>query len=180
MISISSRSRFVAAASPLALALMLRATPGLGAGRRRPPDHAARHAAATADADAPTSTPTPQADQGSSIVVTGFRASLQSATSTRRRRPTRSSNRLAPKTSASCRTLDRRIHRPPAGPRRAAHSMAAPTSSPIRGFGPGLLDDARSTAASRRRPATTAPSSSTNIPRKSSTRSTSTRRRSRR
>jgi iron complex outermembrane recepter protein len=80
MITMSSRSRLAAAASPLALAMALAATPAWA--DQAPPTITGAASAATAAQTPGTSdnsaNPTPQADQGN-IVVTGFRASLQSA-----------------------------------------------------------------------------------------------------
>ena len=95
MTKISSRSRLVAAASPLALVLALAATPAWaqGAPVTPPADQAAadaaqaaadaaaaKAAAATAATDAQTAAADAQAANGQQIVVTGFRAALRSST----------------------------------------------------------------------------------------------------
>src|SRR3954469_23721305 len=80
MISISSRSRLVAAASPLAVAMAMASSPASAQDAAQQP--VITGAASAATAAQPTdqgANPTPQADQGSNIVVTGFRASLQNA-----------------------------------------------------------------------------------------------------
>jgi iron complex outermembrane recepter protein len=82
MVIISSRSRLAAAASPIALAMALTASPAWAADEQPTITGAASAATAAAQPAQPSDTsanPTPQADQGGSIVVTGFRASLQSA-----------------------------------------------------------------------------------------------------
>ncbi len=78
MISISSRSRLVAAASPLALAIVMASSPARAQDAQPGITGAASAATAAQPADQGAN-PTPQADQGSNIVVTGFRASLQNA-----------------------------------------------------------------------------------------------------
>jgi iron complex outermembrane recepter protein len=84
MISISSRSRLAAAASPLALAMAFTATPAWADDAQ--PVITGAASAATAAQTPPGQTPsdnsaspTPQADQSNAIVITGFRASLQNA-----------------------------------------------------------------------------------------------------
>ncbi|MEP7131420.1 MAG: TonB-dependent receptor [Sphingomicrobium sp.] len=80
MISISSRSRLAAAASPLAVAVVLAGSSPAFA--QETPAVTGAASAATVAQTAPAdqgANPTPQADQGSNIVVTGFRASLQNA-----------------------------------------------------------------------------------------------------
>src|SRR3954469_605119 len=80
MISISSRSRLVAAASPIAVAMAMASSPASAQDAAQQP--VITGAASAATAAQPTdqgANPTPQADQGSNIVVTGFRASLQNA-----------------------------------------------------------------------------------------------------
>ncbi|HEY6049338.1 MAG TPA: TonB-dependent receptor plug domain-containing protein, partial [Sphingomicrobium sp.] len=86
MISISSRSRLAAAASPLALAMAFTATPAW-AGDAQPAITGAA-SAATAAQPAPaqpvgtsdnSASPAPQADNSNQIIITGFRASLQNA-----------------------------------------------------------------------------------------------------
>ena len=77
MISISSRSRLAAAASPLAVAMMLAGSPAW-AEEAQPGITGAASAATAAQPAADTANPTPTTnDQG--IVVTGFRASLQNS-----------------------------------------------------------------------------------------------------
>src|SRR6266496_738438 len=82
MISISSRSRLVAAASPFAVAIVLASTP---AWAQETPAVTGAASAATAAQDQPApatdqgANPTPQTDQNTGIVITGFRASLQNA-----------------------------------------------------------------------------------------------------
>ena len=83
MISISSRSRLAAAASPFAVAMALASSP---AWAQETPVVTGAASAATAAQPAPDQTtsdnsasPTPQADKDTGIVVTGFRASLQNA-----------------------------------------------------------------------------------------------------
>src|SRR5436190_18465346 len=90
MISISSRSRLVAAASPLALAMVMASSPA--SAQATPAVTGAASAATAAQPNAaPTqgdqsANPTPQADQASSyIVVIGFRASLQNAVNKKKR-----------------------------------------------------------------------------------------------
>src|SRR3954447_25797208 len=78
MISISSRSRLVAAASPLALAMVMTSSPARAQDAQPGITGAASAATAAQPADQGAN-PTPQADQASNIVVTGFRASLQNA-----------------------------------------------------------------------------------------------------
>ena len=92
MISISSRSRLVAAASPIAVAVVLASTPAWAEGAAAQPTITGAASAATAAQPAPGQTatdnsasPTPTADQGSNIVVTGFRASLQNAINKKKR-----------------------------------------------------------------------------------------------
>src|SRR3954454_25273886 len=89
MISISLRSRLVAAASPLAVALVMASRPASA-----PETPAAAGAAWAATAAQPNdqatqndrgANPTPQADQNTGIVVTGFRASLQNATNKKKK-----------------------------------------------------------------------------------------------
>ena len=95
------------------------------------------------------------------IVITGFRASLQSAVN-KKKSPIRSLSRLAPKTSASCRT-HRSAKQLPACP--ASHRSGfrdARTSSPSAASVP-IIRPRSSTVANRPRPATTALFSSTNI-----------------
>ena len=81
MINISSRTRLAAAASPLALAFALGATPAW-AQEAQP---VITGAASAATAQQPTGTsdnsasPAPQASDDNQIVITGFRASLQNA-----------------------------------------------------------------------------------------------------
>jgi iron complex outermembrane receptor protein len=78
MTSISSRSLLVAAASPLAL--IVATTPAWAQDAQPGITGAASAATATQATGADQSAnPTPQADEGSAIVVTGFRASLQNA-----------------------------------------------------------------------------------------------------
>ena len=85
MISISSRSRFAAAVSPLALAVTLAATPAWAQDTQ---SAATDSTTTTAVADQPQAPPSDTAanaensDQKakSAIIVTGFRASLRSAT----------------------------------------------------------------------------------------------------
>src|SRR6266700_4243354 len=77
MISISSRSRLVAAASPLALAMVMASSPA--SAQETPAVTGAASAATAAQPADQGANPTPQADQASNIVVTGFRASLQNA-----------------------------------------------------------------------------------------------------
>ncbi len=90
MIHISSRWRLTAAASPLAMALAI-ATPAWAQDAQpanaQPGITGAASAAVAAQQPAPdqSANPTPQADQGSTIVVTGFRASLQSAINKKKR-----------------------------------------------------------------------------------------------
>jgi iron complex outermembrane receptor protein len=86
MISISSRSRLAAAASPLALAFALGATPAWAQDAQPVITGAASAAAAQpAPETQPTGTsdnsasPAPQASDDNQIVITGFRASLQNA-----------------------------------------------------------------------------------------------------
>src|SRR4051794_9457852 len=85
MISISSRSRLVAAASPLALAIVMASSPARAQDAQPGITGAASAATAAQPNAAPTqgdqsANPTPQSDQASgNIVVTGFRASLQNA-----------------------------------------------------------------------------------------------------
>src|SRR3954470_1259020 len=85
MISISSRSRLVAAASPLALAIVMASSPARAQDAQPGITGAASAATAAQPNAVPTqgdqsANPTPQSDQASSnIVVTGFRASLQNA-----------------------------------------------------------------------------------------------------
>src|SRR4051812_43148739 len=83
MISISLRSRLVAAASPLAVAMVMASSP---ASAQETPAVTGAASAATAAQPNDQATqndrganPTPQADQNTGIVVTGFRASLQNA-----------------------------------------------------------------------------------------------------
>jgi len=83
MISISSRSRLAAAASPLAVAMAFTAT-AAWADPAQPLLTGAASAATAAQPDTGAS-PTPQADQANAIVVTGFRASLQSAINKKKR-----------------------------------------------------------------------------------------------
>src|SRR5438270_3693362 len=79
MIRISSRSRLVAAASPLALAMVMASSP-VRAQDAQPGITGAASAATAAQPADQGANPTPQSDQASSnIVVTGFRASLQNA-----------------------------------------------------------------------------------------------------
>src|SRR5206468_5855515 len=79
MIRISSRSRLVAAASPLALAMVMASSPARAQDAQPGITGAASAATAAQPADQGAN-PTPQSDQASSnIVVTGFRASLQNA-----------------------------------------------------------------------------------------------------
>src|SRR5438270_11016539 len=79
MIRISSRSRLVAAASPLALAMVMASSP-VRAQDAQPGITGAASAATAAQPSDQGANPTSQADQASSnIVVTGFRASLQNA-----------------------------------------------------------------------------------------------------
>ncbi len=73
-----------------------------------------------------------------------------------RRSDQRGRHRQAP------RSVDRRIDRAPAGPRRATRQRPRPDTSRFAAFRP-ISPRPCSTAASRRAPATTAPSSSTNI-----------------
>jgi len=86
MISISSRWRFVAAVSPLALAIA--ATPALADQASPAITGTATAAAAAQDTGATDQTAAnpqaPEADQ-SSIVITGFRAALRSSTATKKR-----------------------------------------------------------------------------------------------
>jgi iron complex outermembrane receptor protein len=90
MINISSRSRLVAAASPLAVAMALSATPSWGQATQAVITGSASAAAQPAAAP-PTGTsdssasPSPNSDQRSGIIVTGFRASLQSAISKKKK-----------------------------------------------------------------------------------------------
>jgi iron complex outermembrane receptor protein len=78
MISISSRSRLVAAASPLAVALAMASSPAWA--QETPAVTGAASAETAAQPADQGANPTPQTDQPSGqIVVTGFRASLQSA-----------------------------------------------------------------------------------------------------
>jgi iron complex outermembrane receptor protein len=81
MTSISSRSLLVAAASPLAL--MVATTPAF-AQDAQPAITGAASAAAAAQQPDQGANPTPQADQGT-IVITGFRASLQNAVNKKKR-----------------------------------------------------------------------------------------------
>ena len=76
MKSTSSRWRFAAAVSPIAIATA--ATPAWAQDNQAAITGAASAATAAQDAQQGAS-PAPQADQGDTIVVTGFRASLQSA-----------------------------------------------------------------------------------------------------
>ena len=89
MISISSRSRLAAATSPLAVAMVLAATPAWGQDAQQPAITGAASAATAAaqPATVPESEANPSAPNAeqSSIVVTGFRAALRSATATKRR-----------------------------------------------------------------------------------------------
>ena len=90
MISISSRSRFAAAASPLAVAVALAGTPAWAHETQtdaQPAITGVASAAVAAQQPAAdqSANPTPQADQGSTIVVTGFRQSLQSAINKKKR-----------------------------------------------------------------------------------------------
>jgi iron complex outermembrane recepter protein len=79
MISISSRSRLIAAASPLALAMVMTSSPARAQDAQPGITGAASAATAAQPADQGAN-PTPQSDQASgNIVVTGFRASLQNA-----------------------------------------------------------------------------------------------------
>ena len=80
MISISSRSRLAAAASPLAVAMALTATPAWAQDAQ--PAITGAASAATAAQPAPndqSANPTPSADNQGAVIVTGFRASLQNA-----------------------------------------------------------------------------------------------------
>ena len=86
MNSISSRSRLAAAASPLAVAVVLAGSSPAWA--QATPAVTGAESAATVAQTAPAdqgANPTPQADQGSNIVVTGFRASLQNAINKKKR-----------------------------------------------------------------------------------------------
>ena len=76
MIKISTRSRFVAAASPLALATMLASSPAMAA------DADGAAVAVTGAATQDTAAPADQAPapEAQAITITGFRASLRSAT----------------------------------------------------------------------------------------------------
>jgi iron complex outermembrane receptor protein len=90
MINISSRSRFAAAASPLAVAMALVGTPAFAqdaATATTSPTITGAASAATAaqPASDQTANPTPQADQGNTIIITGFRASLQNAVNKKKR-----------------------------------------------------------------------------------------------
>ncbi|MEA3068440.1 MAG: iron complex outerrane recepter protein, partial [Sphingomonadales bacterium] len=77
MTSTSSRWRLAAAVSPLALVV---ATTPAWAQDAGPTITGAASAATAAQPDQPTgASPAPQADDSNAIVVTGFRASLQSA-----------------------------------------------------------------------------------------------------
>lgn len=85
MISISSRSRLAAAASPLAVAMALTATPAWADAAQPLLTGAASAATAAQPATDTGASPTPQADQSNAIVVTGFRASLQNAINKKKR-----------------------------------------------------------------------------------------------
>jgi iron complex outermembrane receptor protein len=85
MISISSRSRLAAAASPLAVAMALTATPAWADTAQPLLTGAASAATAAQPATDTGASPTPQADQSNAIVVTGFRASLQNAINKKKR-----------------------------------------------------------------------------------------------
>lgn len=78
MINISTRSRFVAAASPLAVATMLASGPAW-AQQSEAAAVAVTGAASQDTASQSSESPTPNADDQGAIVVTGFRASLQNA-----------------------------------------------------------------------------------------------------
>src|SRR5215813_88539 len=87
MITYSRRWHLTAAASPLAVAMSLCATPAW-AQDAQPTITGAASAAAAQPTGAPTdqgANPTPDSDQSSAIVVTGFRASLQSAINKKKR-----------------------------------------------------------------------------------------------
>lgn len=84
MINISSRSRMIAAASPLAVAMALTAAPAL-AQDATPAVTGVQTAAAAQQAPDSSASPTPSADNSKGIVVTGFRASLQSAVSKKKK-----------------------------------------------------------------------------------------------
>src|SRR5437899_2523136 len=78
MTSIPSRWRLAAAVSPLAL--VVATTPAWAQNATPAVTGAASAATAAAQPDQPAgATPAPQGDQGTAIVVTGFRASLQNA-----------------------------------------------------------------------------------------------------
>jgi iron complex outermembrane recepter protein len=85
MTNISSRWRFVAAASPLAI--VIATTPAFAddtSATAQPTITGAASAATAAQPNGQTAndlgaSPTPQADQGNAIIITGFRASLQNA-----------------------------------------------------------------------------------------------------
>jgi iron complex outermembrane receptor protein len=85
MISISSRSRLAAAASGLAVAMALTATPAWADTAQPLLTGAASAATAAQPATDTGASPTPQADQSNAIVVTGFRASLQNAINKKKR-----------------------------------------------------------------------------------------------
>jgi iron complex outermembrane receptor protein len=77
MISISSRSRLVAAASPLAVAMVLSATPAWA--QNADPAITGAASAAAAQAQPTDNSASPAANDQQAVVVTGFRASLQNA-----------------------------------------------------------------------------------------------------
>jgi iron complex outermembrane receptor protein len=82
MMNLSSRSRFVAAASPLAVATILASSPAWAQQTEAASvavTGAASQETATQDTAAQGSTPAPSSDDQGAIVVTGFRASLQNA-----------------------------------------------------------------------------------------------------
>ncbi|MFL6735628.1 MAG: TonB-dependent receptor [Sphingomonas sp.] len=85
MTFISSRSRLAAAASPIAVAIALGATPAWADEAQTTITGAASASAAEQPAAAPVGTsdnsasPTPQADESNQIIVTGFRAALQNS-----------------------------------------------------------------------------------------------------
>ena len=78
MMNLSTRSRFVAAASPLAVATMLVSSPALAQDSQAAA--VAVTGQATQDTVAADPAPAPAATEEPGIVVTGFRASLRSST----------------------------------------------------------------------------------------------------
>jgi iron complex outermembrane receptor protein len=77
MISISSRSRLVAAASPLAVAMVLSATPAWG--QNANPAITGAASAAAAQTQPTDNSASPASNDQQAVIVTGFRASLQNA-----------------------------------------------------------------------------------------------------